>query len=57
MEFKEHMKNSLRSYLTNRSKKVEVKSPNTTKHFFMTGVQWNMEFAKDKFFVSLVQNI
>jgi len=38
MEFKEHMKISLRSYLTNRSKKVEVKSPNTTKHFFLTGV-------------------
>jgi len=34
MEFEEHMKISLRSFLTNRRKKVEVKSPNTTKHFF-----------------------
>jgi len=34
----EHMKISMRSYLTNRSKRVEEKSPNATKHFFLTGV-------------------
>jgi hypothetical protein len=55
MEFEEHMKIRLRSYLTNKSKKFEVKSPNTT--FFLPGVHRNMVFAKDQFLVSVVQNI
>ena len=34
MELEKHKKIGFTSYLTNRSQKVEVKSPNTTKHFF-----------------------
>jgi hypothetical protein len=40
----------VRVYVTNRRQKVEIKSPNATKIFFLlTGVCWNMGYPKDQF--------